>query len=182
MSKRNRLIFSSVLSLVLLLSSILAACNFPWGERHTEAHPGFLDTEAAGMVLTRTAYSAISTMTAEHKAFSSTIRPTDVAWVLFIDSDCPAEAFQGLSAGWGAGSLDCTYHWTGHFGANNLEMRIMQIPDHSQYQKVISSDMANYRTAVANEKATQAAPGVQNKKNLDIIQDDANGFIIFGNL
>ncbi len=174
MFRKNQLILPLMVSLVLLLGSILA-CYFPW--EHPVPSTDLLDTAVAKMRITMTAESAISTMTAEHKAFSSTIRPTDVAWVLFVDSDCPADLFPGLTAGWGAGSLDCTYHWTGHFGVNNLEMRIMQYPDHSQYQKVISSDLANYRTAFTNEKATQAAPGVQNKKNLDIIQDDANSFI-----
>jgi len=174
MSKRNRLIFPLMVSVVLLLFSILA-CYFPW--EYPVHSTDLLDTSEARIGITMTAESAISTMTAERKAFSSTIRPTDIAWFLFIDSDCPADLFQGLTTGWGAGSLDCRYHWVGYFGANNVEMRIMQYPDHSHYQQVISSDLANYRTNVANDKAAQAAPGVQNKKNLDIIQDDANGYI-----
>jgi hypothetical protein len=184
MFNRNRLIFSSVLSLVLLLSSILAACNFPWEYPYNPPlHVADIEkTQLARSEGTQTAESATrivraATAQSVDKAFSSTIRPTDIAWFLFIDSDCPADLFQGLTTGWGAGSLDCRYHWVGHFGANNLEMQIMQYPDHSHYQQVISSDLANYRTNVANDKAAQAAPGVQNKKNLEIIQDDANGYI-----
>jgi hypothetical protein len=165
------------MSLVLLLGSILA-CNIPEETPSiSDADRDSMDTGVAMFAVTLKAESAISTMTAELKAFSSTVRPTDVVWALFIDSGCPADLFPGITTGWGAGSLDCTYHWRGHFGVNNLEMRIMQYPDHSQYQKAISSDLANYRTNVANDKAAQAAPGVQNKKNLDIIQDDASGFI-----
>ena len=176
MSKRNHLIFRFSLAFVFLMGSILA-CYFPGEHPIDEGEHNLLETSVARMSLTRTADSAALTAQALDKAFSSTIRPTDVTWVLFIDSDCPSEAFPGLTTGWGAGSLDCTYHWTGHFGVNNLEMRIMQYPDHSHYQQVISFDLANYRTTVANNKATQAAPGVQKKVNLDIIEDDAKGFI-----
>ena len=42
---------------------------------------------------------------------------------------------------------------------------------------MISSDLAHYRIIVANEKATQSAPGVQMKKSLNSIEDNTNGFI-----
>ncbi len=178
MSKRKRLIFPLFSSLILLLASILT-CNFhfPWENPITEGDRSKLSTAVARMSLTVTAESAVGTAQAANTAYASTIHPTDVMQALFIDSDCPGEAFPGLTTSWGAGSLDCTYHWTGHFGVNNLEMRIMQYPDHSQYQQVISSDLANYRTIVTNDKATQAAPGVQTKKDLNVIEDDTNGFI-----
>jgi hypothetical protein len=96
---------------------------------------------------------------------------------MFLESDCPTQAFTGLTAKYGPGALNCRYHWDGKFGANNVELTIMQYTDPEKFKIVITSDIVYRQKAVASQKATQAAGSNKKNDHTDVIQDDSDGAI-----